>query len=71
MDLFLLFQSILFKLFIIVERYIHCMFRATYTLALFGHDAQQSISGVDIVLTIFLVLLGFFLKIYLTAQVLM
>lgn len=55
----------------IVNQYIHCLYRAIYTVTLYGHDIDNNSTSIDVLLAIFLVLLGFYLKIYFTAQVMM
>lgn len=52
-------------------RYFLCLYRTVYTILIFGHDVYESINYEDIVLTTFLTFLGFYLKIYLMAKILM
>lgn len=60
-----------FFLCISVNQYIHCLYRAIYTVTLYGHDIDNNSTSIDVLLAIFLILLGFYLKIYFTAQVMM
>lgn len=52
-------------------KYVHCFHRALYTLAIFGHSMDESKSIEDMSLSLFLLILGFILKIYLLAQAFM
>lgn len=54
-----------------IEKYLHCFYRSTFDICLFGHFTRNNLNYEDMLLEIFLTFVGFYLKAYLLAQIIM